>query len=570
MKRLLAFLFAFTLMLSGCSAAAPATQTSAATDPIELDTSTKKESVPMEKETGVEEVVFPENAPQSENNLQSETVPTQEEQPAETPTANTTTQQKTTQLANTAPTKQETTDKQQPTTQQETTKPSTTASGNTTTATYPAATNNNVLLFVGSQQIYYLDAQTALCFLYCGNQKLTWHSSDPEGLIVDQSGKITPVRAGNYTVYVTDGEYTAKKEISVPKDLNTPGGIYFAQTKTELTVGQSTLLNLSGAAPDYVISYYSSDASVVQVSGIYMTAVAPGTAIISARANHYPQQATKMVVTVVPAAQTVSLDIQQDSIDLYRLEEQVLSCQYSGSAALTWESSNSCVATVDENGHVFAHDTGSCYIYLSDGTYADQCKVTVSVDPTVTITKLDFNNINAPIYDGITKYKGDYMEFRVSIFPQNGDEDTYITVSNSQIIKATRTYSMGDYIFRLDFKKAGTCTVNIHSGDHAVTNSYTFHVKEDYDCNPGKNLLTPEEFVNCYNQVLQANGMSLDYKPTGYLVLTLSPEELTWAQARKSAEGLGHHWWSIGYRHMLITYEGQDQNGNYIFYERGC
>ena len=233
MKRLLILLLAFTLTLSGCSAAKPAVQSNSnASNKIKTDAPIKEESILMTDETAMEETVSPEDCPQTEGCPQTETAPATEEIPVQTPAASTTTQKKPTQLVNTTPTKQETA------TNSQTTKPSTTASGNTTTATYPAATNNNVLLFVGSQQIYYLDAQTALRFLYCGNQKLTWHSSDPEGLIVDHSGKITPVRAGNYTVYVTDGEYTAKKEISVPKDLNTPGGIYFAQTKTAFQCAQ--------------------------------------------------------------------------------------------------------------------------------------------------------------------------------------------------------------------------------------------------------------------------------------------------------------------------------------------
>ena len=77
--------------------------------------------------------------------------------------------------------------------------------------------------------------------------------------------------------------------------------------------------------------------------------------------------------------------------------------------------------------------------------------------------------------------------------------------------------------------------------------------------------------MSCYNQVLQTNGIdTTSILPTGYLVLTLSPQELTWAMARKEAEGLGHHWWSIGHRYMVLTFEGINEDGNYVFYERGA
>ena len=83
-------------------------------------------------------------------------------------------------------------------------------------------------------------------------------------------------------------------------------------------------------------------------------------------------------------------------------------------------------------------------------------------------------------------------------------------------------------------------------------------------------MLTPEQFVNAYNGVVSANGMDANYVATRYLVLTLSESDLTWSTARRNAEGGFHSWWLVGYRKMVLTYEGINENGKHVFYEHGC
>lgn len=450
-----------------------------------------------------------------------------------------------------------------------TSKPSGSTVTNTanTASKYPAATDNRVLMFTRGSQTIFVGESAKINYFYYGNKKLTWFTSHPNLITVDQNGKVTPKFEGNYTLYVTDGQYTAKTEIFAPKDWGMDSGMRFSALESELVVGQSNLLSVSNVSPGSYISYSSSDPTIVATKGAYITAIAPGKAIITAKTQW---DYARIAITVVPSTTAVSLDIHKSSLNLYMFDEIKLDYTYTGTSGLTWESSNWNVARISEDGHIFAGAEGSCTIYLTDGTYADECNITVSVAPGVNVTALNFRSTNGPIYDGVVKYKGDYLQFDVAVTPSNASRDTYVTVSDASIIKATRTYNMGEPTFRLDFKKAGTCTVQVHSGDHQVTNSYTIHVRDSYACYPGTEILSPEEYVHCYNQVLQANGMRLDYKPTGYLVLTLSPDELTWENARKGAEGLGHHWWSIGYRHMLITFEGVNEDGNYVFYERGC
>ena len=433
---------------------------------------------------------------------------------------------------------------------------------------YPAATENGVLFFMESTHNIGVGCQVKAEYVYHGSGKLTWYTSSRLGISVDQTGVITPLLEGNYKVYVSDGTYTAVTEVFAPQNwYGSPHSMYFENSTLELIEGKSTLIPVTDGTSYGPTGYTSSDPSVATITGSYITAVAPGTCIITA--SRYGCTA-KLIVTVVPAVDVTTLDIVENDVQLYSEQTQQLNKVYDGECYLQWSSSNTNVASVDENGMIIAWGEGSCYIYLSDGTYADQCLVTVSIDPDVKVTQLTLNSANGIFYDGVTRYKGDYITFRVNVAPSNASQATKIIVSDPGVISVSRSYFGNEVTFRLDFKSAGTCVVDIVSGDDAVTCSYTVYIKESYACDSGSGLLTPEEFVDCYNHVLNANGMSQDIIPTGYLMLTVNPDELTWAKARASAEGLSHHWWSIGYRHMIITYEGTNEYGQYIFYERGA
>ena len=202
-------------------------------------------------------------------------------------------------------------------------------------------------------------------------------------------------------------------------------------------------------------------------------------------------------------------------------------------------------------------------------THAETENLDIDIDYPAT-TKLELMNSNAPISDGITKYAGDSMYFDVKASPNDCNVNSTAKSSNSSVIAVSyKQTSMGYTRVTLNFKKAGNATITVTSADGAKSLSYSITVKGDYACNPGSGILTPEQFVNAYNGVVKANGMSTSGMPTGYLVLTLGEGGLTWSKARSAAEGRFHEWWAIGYRTIVLTYEGRDDNGNHVFHVRG-
>ena len=419
-------------------------------------------------------------------------------------------------------------------------------------------------MFVRNAKTVFLGEPDKLDVFYNGNKPLSWYSSSPYGIRVDANGQVTARIEGCYEIYVTDGEYTAKAEILAVYGWGMASGIYFDEQELTLTVGQSQLLNVNGVAPDDRLSFRSSDPSVAEMDGYYITAVAPGTTIINVR--EYYGESANLRVTVIPSPEIVEVNILQESLSLYVGESVQLNWAYNGTGTLQWEL-HGLAAHVDENGFVTTNRAGTCTIYLTDGTYADKCDLTVSVDPSIKAEEVIFRNLNTPIYDGVVKYKGDSAKFKVDVRPYTAEQGVRVTTSNPSVASVELVYDCGTMVYELTYKKAGTCQLRLYSYDGAVKDSYTIHVKDTYDCDPGKSQLTPEEFAYLATQVGVEHGQQQSSVLSGYLYVYLSDEEVTWESARDLGEAYAHHWFEIGIDNILVTYAGWDEElGKHLFF----
>ncbi len=274
--------------------------------------------------------------------------------------------------------------------------------------------------------------------------------------------------------------------------------------------------------------------------------------------------------TVPPTTASLKINTKEDTVVLVGNTLQI-DYTYTGNKSLTWTSGDTSVLTVDGSGKVTGKAAGWATVKVTDGTLTKRVTLEVKEQDTRPLaTSLDDYSHNAPLYDGVTKYAGDYMTFKVNVQPDESNPNITVTSSNSSVVSVSWKLN-GSSIneVTLNFKSAGTATVTITSADGNKSKSYSITVKSGYACNPGSGTLTPEQFVNAYNGVVSANGMSTSGMPTGYLVMTLTPQELTWSTARRNAEGRFHAWWLIGYRTLVLTYEGTNDYGSHVFYVRG-
>ena len=404
---------------------------------------------------------------------------------------------------------------------------------------------------------------------YTGDKSLTWSSTNSSFASVS-NGKVTAKSAGTVTIEVSDGVKKAQCIVTVT-NAEAPKEVVLKLHKSSLTLNvddNSTLTyEYTGTG---TLKWSSSNDSVATVSGGKVTAKSAGEVVITL--SDGTRNAQCRVVVNAPAntpTATLKINTKEDTVVLVGNTLQI-DFTYTGNKSLTWTSDDTSVMTVSSNGKVTAKSVGYAMIKVTDGSLTKRVTLKVEEKSTKPLaTSLVEGSHNAPLYDGVTKYAGDSMTFQVYAMPEEANRLVTVSSSNSSVVSVSYTADSRNITqVTLNFKSAGSATITIKSADGAKSKTYTINVKGDYSYTPGGQL-TPEQFVNAYNGVVKANGMSTSGMPSGYLMWTLSPSELTWAKARSNAEIRFHAWWAIGYRTIVLTYEETTADGNYVFYIRG-
>lgn len=111
---------------------------------------------------------------------------------------------------------------------------------------------------------------------------LTWSSSDPTVATVDANGLVTALKSGETTITVTNGTLSASCVITVPLIAET---FTLKEETLHFAVGTFKTLTLvtDGGLSAGEITWTTSDASIVTVENGKITAVANGTAVITAK-----------------------------------------------------------------------------------------------------------------------------------------------------------------------------------------------------------------------------------------------------------------------------------------------
>ena len=190
-------------------------------------------------------------------------------------------------------------------------------------------------------------------------------------------------------------------------------------------------------------------------------------------------------------------------------ETRKIDYTYTGDKSmLTWISGAPYIVAVDDKGVLTAKEEGATCIALTDGDLWELADIRVIKPEDQTAY---FNlDIDGPLYDGVVEHVGDRLQFHNSTScrktngeynnriigmemagqpsdptkenPKDPQRNYYITSSDTSVISVTNEYDCGFYQDFLRFKKAGTAVITITSWD-GYSESYTIHVKADYDCN---------------------------------------------------------------------------------------
>ena len=277
------------------------------------------------------------------------------------------------------------------------------------------------------------------------DKKVTWQSSNPNIVVVDDKGNIKGITPGSATITVTsnDGNHIATSKITVVANTPSPTNNNQTQTTTKVNPPSSTsatnndnTIKLKGIsldnenitlnvnenrilivnynpqnATDKTVTWKSSNPSIVKVDNSgKLTALAEGTTTITVTSNDGKYEA-KCNVTVSTNnnedtdKKLKSIKLSESKLNLKKGKEITLEVTYNPSDAdnkeLLWTSSNEDVAIV-QNGKITALAIGTTEIKATsvDGSHEAKCNVTVYSD--LPISSITFEKEKQTVYIGNT------------------------------------------------------------------------------------------------------------------------------------------------------------------------
>ena len=226
------------------------------------------------------------------------------------------------------------------------------------------------------------------------NKAVSWKSSDSGVATVDSNGKVTAVKAGSTTITITttDGSKTATCSVTVTA--KTPATVAVtgvSLNKSSLSLEEEGSETLTAkVAPDNAtnktVSWKSSDSGVATVdeSG-KVTAVKIGSATITVTTKDGSKTATCKVTVTAKTIPLSSIEVSPKDAKILEGETLNLSVKYAPDNAsdksVTWSSSNTNVAVVDDKGVVTGVSEGNVDITAkTKNGLTSSCKVSVNKD----------------------------------------------------------------------------------------------------------------------------------------------------------------------------------------------
>ncbi len=259
------------------------------------------------------------------------------------------------------------------------------------------------------------------------DQNVTWTSSNPEVATVDENGNVTAKSIGFTTITATCGDQSGICAVNVVRTPVT--GFTISPQSATLKVGENFNIEytvIPEDATDKTITWTSDKPAIASVDADgKVTALAIGEAIITAACDGLTQTC---IVTVEPVPAT---EIKIDPSSATMKVGETLTISYTvlpedaTDKSVVWTSSNSNVASVDENGNVTALELGTTTITATCGNATATCTITVVATPAESIT-LD------PTFASMKV--ADHLKISATISPADATDKTIKwTSSNTEI-----------------------------------------------------------------------------------------------------------------------------------------
>ena len=253
--------------------------------------------------------------------------------------------------------------------------------------------------------------------------------------------------------------------------------ITLLENQIELAVGDSTELKFTitpAGSANKDIYWNSSDPNTVYVKNGVIKARRLGQATITV--TFYESRASSSCIVKVVPKRVEGVEISDTEIDIFVDDSYYISHTIIPSAStnrnVTWNSSDSDIASVNTNGLVTAYNVGVCTVTVKteDGGFEASCVVNVKpVQVTgIAIKSSDDSDYSQVFYKNL--FTGESMIIQYLIYPINAtNKEVAFESSNDEV--ASIEYIEYQYYPRIVAKKAGNAeiTATTVDGNHKAT-----------------------------------------------------------------------------------------------------
>ena len=367
------------------------------------------------------------------------------------------------------------------------------------------------------------DSQELIVLVYpteLSNEKLTWASSDSKIVKVDDNGVVTGVNVGKATITVKSSNgKEATCIVEVTQDEVKVKSINLKPNKVTIKSGSTTQIAVTikpDNATNRTLVWTSSNPSVATVNskGV-VKALKSGTVTITAKTKDGKIIATSTITVEVAPKQIESLSFAQKNVSVKKGESLGLVVKVEptllSNEKLTWLSSDSKIATVDENGVVTGVSAGKTTITVisSNGKKAT-CTVEVTTD-TVEVKEIEL------VPDATEIGAGSMTQVSAIIKPEKATNRELVWMSSDPSIATVDDKGIVKGL------KSGTVTITAKTKDGKVVAKTTITIKTSPTPTPMQ--IESLSFAQSSVSVKKGNtlGLTVTVEP-----IELSNKKLTW------------------------------------------
>ena len=301
------------------------------------------------------------------------------------------------------------------------------------------------------------------------NKNVSWSSSNSAVATVNTTGVVTAVGGGLATITVTtaDGNKTATSSITVTVPVS---GVTLSPATLSIVEGNEANTTFTVAPADATnknVTWSSSNTAVATVGATgVVVGRAVGSATITVTTVDGGKTATCVVTVTAAAVPVTGISLTPATLTLIPGGTGVIAATVSPANAtnkkVTWTSSNTNVATVNEKGEVSALTPGHAKIsvFTQDGNFEAVCSVTV-LAPVTGVT------LNHTTY---TIEEGNAFQLTATVEPANAtnknvtwssSDEGAVTVGATGLVNAMEPGSVVITVTTVDGGYTATCTVTV-------------------------------------------------------------------------------------------------------------